>query len=70
MASLFDFGSGRVLNTGLRVLTKSRNRSASMCFSRKARSGGVLLMSRASTSILCCSRKLLALRQVVHVGLR
>ena len=25
-------------------------------------------MSRSSTSIFCCSRKLLALRQVVHVG--
>jgi len=70
MASFFDFGSGRVLKTGLRVLTKSRKRSASMCFSRNARSGGFLLMSRSSTEIPCCSRKLLALRQVVHVGLR
>jgi hypothetical protein len=45
IASFFDFGRGRSLKTGLRVLTKSRNRDASMCFSRKARSGGVLLMS-------------------------
>ncbi len=45
IASFFDFGSGRSLKTGLRVLTKSRNRSASMCFSRNARLGGVLLMS-------------------------
>jgi hypothetical protein len=68
MASLFDFGSGRPLKIGLRVLTKSRNRFSSMCRSRNARSGGVRLISRSSTSILCCSRKLLALRQVVHVG--
>jgi hypothetical protein len=68
MASFFDFGNGRVLKTGLRVLTKSRKRSASMCFSRKARSGGSLLMSRSSTAIPCSSRKLLALRQVVQVG--
>jgi hypothetical protein len=39
-----------------------------MCRSRNARSGGFLLMSRSSTSIPCCARKLLALRQVVHVG--
>jgi hypothetical protein len=31
IASFFDVGSGRSLNTGLRVLTKSRKRSASMC---------------------------------------
>ena len=70
IASFLDFGKGRSLNTGLRVLTKSRKRPASMCFSRNARSGGFLLMSRSSTSIFCCSRKLLAFRQVVHVGLR
>jgi hypothetical protein len=69
MASLFDLGSGRSLKTGLRVLTKSRNRSRSMCFSRKARSGGVLLMSICSTSTPCVSRKLLAFLQVVQVGL-
>jgi len=45
IASRFDFGSGRSLKTGLRVLTKSRNRSASMCFSRNSREGGCLLMS-------------------------
>jgi hypothetical protein len=45
MASFFDLGSGLSLNTGLRVLTKSRNRSASMCFSRNSRDGGFLLMS-------------------------
>ena len=45
MASFFDLGSGRSLNTGLRVLTKSRNRAGSMCFSRNARVGGSLLMS-------------------------
>jgi hypothetical protein len=28
IASFFDFGSGRSLKTGLRVLTKSRKRSA------------------------------------------
>jgi len=69
IASRFDFGSGRSLKTGLRVLTKSRKRSGSMCFSRKARSGGVLLMSICSTSICCSSRKLLAFLQVVQVGL-
>ena len=68
IASFFDFGNGLVLNTGLRELTKSRNRSASMCFSRNARSGGCLLMSRSSTSMPCCSRKLLAFRHVVQVG--
>jgi hypothetical protein len=68
IASFFDFGSGRSLKTGLRVLTKSRNRSSSMCFSRNARSGGFRLMSRSSTSTCCCSRKLLALRHVVQVG--
>jgi hypothetical protein len=68
IASFFDFGSGRPLNTGLRVLTKSRKRSASMCFSRNSRAGGSRLMSRSSTSIFCWSRKLLALRQVVQVG--
>jgi hypothetical protein len=50
------------------VLTKSRNRSGSMCFSRNARVGGVLLMSMGSTSSPCLSRKLLALMQVVQVG--
>jgi hypothetical protein len=69
IASFFDFGSGRSLKTGLRVLTKSRNRSGSMCFSRKARSGGFLLMSISETSSPCSSRKLLAFLQVVQVGL-
>jgi hypothetical protein len=68
IASFFDFGSGRCLKIGLRVLTKSRKRVSSMCFSRNARSGGVLMMSRSSTSMLRCSRKLLALRHVVQVG--
>jgi hypothetical protein len=68
MASVFDFGSGRSLNTGLRVLTKSRNRDASTCFWRNSRDGGVLLMSICSTSIFCSSRKLLAFLQVVQVG--
>jgi hypothetical protein len=45
IASFLDAGSGRSLNTGLRVLTKSRNRSGSMCFSRNSRVGGSLLMS-------------------------
>ena len=69
IASFFDLGSGRSLNTGLRVLTKSRNRSASMCFSRNARDGGSLLMSIWATSTRFVSRKLLAFLQVVHVGL-
>ena len=68
MASLFDVGSGRCLNTGLRVLTKSRNRAASTCFSRNARVGGSRLMSIWSTSTPAVSRKLLAFLQVVHVG--
>jgi hypothetical protein len=68
MASFFDFGSGRSLNTGLRVLTKSRNRSGSMCFSRNSRVGGSLLMSSCSTSMPAVSRKLLAFLQVVQVG--
>jgi len=69
IASFFDFGSGRSLNTGLRVLTKSRNRSGSMCFSRNSRVGGSLLMSISLTSTPAVSRKLLAFLQVVHVGL-
>jgi hypothetical protein len=68
IASFFDLGSGRCLKTGLRVLTKSRNRSPSMCRSRKARSGGSLLMSRSTTSTPCSARKLLAFLQVVQVG--
>jgi hypothetical protein len=68
IASFFDRGSGRCLKTGLRVLTKSRNRSLSMCRSRNSRSGGSLLMSCSATSIPFFSRKLLALRQVVQVG--
>ena len=57
IASFFDRGSGRCLKTGLRVLTKSRNRSASMCFSRNARVGGSLLMSSSSTSTLTLLQK-------------
>jgi hypothetical protein len=68
IASRFDPGSARVLKTGLRVLTKSRKSFSSTCFSRKLRSGGVRLMSRSSTSMRCCSRKLLAFRHVVQVG--
>jgi hypothetical protein len=68
MASRFERGSGRPLNTGLRVLTKSRNPVASTCCSRKARDGGVLLMSRSSTSTPRSARKLLAFRHVVQVG--
>jgi hypothetical protein len=51
MASRFDVGKGRSLNTGLRRLTYSRKFASSMCSSRNAREGGVLLMSRSSTSI-------------------
>ena len=69
IASFFDVGSGRSLKTGLRVLTKSRKRSASMCFSRNSRDGGSLLMSIWWTSRPAVSRKLLAFLQVVHVGL-
>ena len=68
IASFFDAGSGRSLKTGLRVLTKSRNRSESMCFSRNSRVGGSLLMSIWVTSTPAVSRKLLAFLQVVHVG--
>ena len=68
IASFFDAGSGRSLNTGLRVLTKSRNRSASMCFSRNSRDGGSLLMSSSCRSTPAVSRKLLAFLQVVQVG--
>ena len=68
IASCFDAGSGRSLNTGLRVLTQSRNRSESMCFSRNSRVGGSWLMSIAVTSTPAVSRKLLAFLQVVHVG--
>jgi len=69
IASFFDLGNARSFQTGLRVLTKSRNRSLSMCFSRNSREGGVLLMSICSTSIFFASRKLLAFLQVVQVGL-
>ena len=60
--------AGRGMETGLRVLTNSRNRLSSTCRSRNARSGGSLLMSRSTTSMWCWSRKLLALRHVVQVG--
>jgi hypothetical protein len=69
IASRFDAGSARVLNTGLRVLTKSRKRSGSMCFSRNSRVGGSVLMSIWCTSTPAVSRKLLAFLQVVQVGL-
>lgn len=68
IASFFDFGSGRVLKTGLLVLTKSRKRFASTWRSRKARSGGSLWMSRSAISIPRSSRNLLAFRHVVQVG--
>jgi hypothetical protein len=68
MASFFDFGSGRSLKIGLRVLTKSRNRLASMWRSRKSRVGGWLLMSISCTSTPAVSRKLLAFLQVVQLG--
>jgi hypothetical protein len=57
------------LNTGLRVLTKSRKRAGSMCFSRNSRVGGSVLMSIWLTSTPAVSRKLLAFLQVVQVGL-
>ena len=69
MASFFEVGSGRVLKTGLRVLTKRRKSRASMCCSRNARDGGALLMSRSSTLTPRSARKLLAFLQVVQVGL-
>ena len=43
IASFLDLGSGRCLNTGLRVLTKSRKRCSSMCCSRNSRSGRILV---------------------------
>jgi len=69
MASFFEAGSGRVLKTGLRVLTKRRKSVASTCCSRNARLGGALLMSRSSMSTPRSARKLLAFLQVVQVGL-
>jgi hypothetical protein len=68
IASFFDPGSGRSLNTGLRVLTKSRKFFASMWRSRNSRVGGCLLMSISVTATPALSRKLLAFLQVVHVG--
>ena len=69
IASFFDLGSGRSLNTGLRVLTKSRKRSASMCFSRNSRVRRLPVdVDRSSTSTSAVSRKLLAFWQVVQVG--
>jgi hypothetical protein len=68
IASFFDFGSGRSFQTGLRVLTKSRKRSESMCSSRNARVGGSRLMSSSWTSRPAALRKLLAFLQVVQVG--
>ena len=68
IASFFDFGSGRSFHTGLRVLTKSRKRSLSMCFSSHSRDGGALLMSTSATSTPSVSRKLLAFLHVVQVG--
>jgi len=68
MASFLEAGSGRVLKTGLRVLTNRRKSFASMCSSRKARDGGVLLMSRSSMAMPRSARRLLAFLQVVQVG--
>jgi hypothetical protein len=68
IASFFDFGSGRSFHTGLRVLTKSRNRFASTCFSRNSRDGGSLLISTSSTSTRAFARAPLAFLHVVHVG--
>jgi len=68
IASFFDFGSGRSFHTGLRVLTKSRKRSASTCFSRNSRDGGCLLMSTSLTSTRDFARTLLAFLHVVQVG--
>jgi hypothetical protein len=68
IASFFDRGSGRPLKTGLRVLTKSRKRSESTCFSRNSRVGGSRLISSSWTSTPALSRKLLAFLQVVQVG--
>jgi hypothetical protein len=56
------------LKTGLRRLTKSRNRLASTCASRNARGGGVFVRSRSSTSTPSSTRTRLAWRHVVHVG--
>ena len=70
IASFFDCGSGRSLKTGLRVLTKSRKRSASMCFSRNSRVGGSRLISTSRTSTPALARKLLAFLHVVQVGFR
>jgi len=69
MASFFERGSGRSLNTGLRVLTKSMNRFASTCRSRNSREGGCLLISISCRSTPAVSRKLLAFLHVVQVGL-
>jgi hypothetical protein len=68
IACFFDRGSGCSLKTGLRVLTYSRKRSGSMCFSRNSRVGGVRLMSISLTSTPVVSRKLLAFLHVVQVG--
>jgi hypothetical protein len=68
IASFFDFGSGRSFQTGLRVLTKSRKRWASMCFSRNCLAGGSLLMSISSTSTRDFAREPLAFLHVVQVG--
>ena len=53
IASFFDRGSGRCLKTGLRVLTKSRNRVRVDVLLEKRAVGGFLLMSRSSTSTPC-----------------
>jgi hypothetical protein len=68
IASLFERGSGRCLNTGLRVLTKSRKRPGSTCFSRNSRGGGSRLISSSRTSTPDLSRRLLAFLHVVQVG--
>ncbi|OLC81086.1 MAG: hypothetical protein AUH72_10240 [Acidobacteria bacterium 13_1_40CM_4_65_8] len=68
IASFFDFGSGRSFQTGLRVLTNSRKRSASTCRSRNSRDGGSLLMSMSLTSTRDFARELLAFLHVVQVG--
>ena len=68
IASFFDFGSGRSLNTGLRVLTKSRKCSGVDVLLEELARRRLLVDVDLVTSTPAVSRKLLAFLQVVQVG--
>ena len=71
IASFFDFGSGRCLEARGCACSRTRGtRSSSMCCSRERAIGRVPVDVALFDVDVCCSRKLLAFRHVVQVGLQ